>query len=348
MIDFVIQLYTAVATGVANFLSARAAADVLRDCLDIGIVATLIYAMLVMLKGTRAMQMAIGMGLLLLGYAAAPRQFGLLTTWQILDKLTTYVVLIIVVIFQADIRRARSRAWAAARSSAGSARPKKTQVIEEVIKAANQPETQRALIVFERGTSLAEFMEEGAALDATVSKELLYTIFIPSFENPMHDGALVIRDGRVWQAGAFLPLAGAMEPRARSGRAIALRSHRAGDRRGGGGGQRRARRRVAVLRRASIVRDLDGRSLRDALFGFVVPPGTRQPPTAAAHGAHLAGGGRRRGHGQPRGGRAARRHARGAHQHQAARRGDAAMTLSEGRAPAAVEKGNWVARATSG
>ena len=277
MIDFVIQLYTAVATGVANFFD-RAAADVLRDCLDIGIVATLIYAMLVMLKGTRAMQMAIGMGLLLLGYAAA-RQFGLLTTWQILDKLTTYVVLIIVVIFQADIRRALTRVGSSSLFR-GQRTAKETQVIEEVIKAANQLAQKRigALIVFERGTSLAEFMEEGTTLDATVSKELLYTIFIPSFENPMHDGALVIRDGRVWQAGAFLPLAGAVDRTlgARHRAALGITQETdavvvvVSEERGA----------VSLCFDGNIVRNLDGRSLRDALFGLFYRPvrPSRMPP----------------------------------------------------------------------
>ena len=80
MVDFVVHLYTLVVTGVSNFFD-RSVADVLRDCLDIGIVSTLIYAALVMLKGTRAMQMAIGMGLLLLGYAGA-RQFDMALALQ--------------------------------------------------------------------------------------------------------------------------------------------------------------------------------------------------------------------------------------------------------------------------
>ena len=86
-------------------------------------------------------------------------------------------------------------------------------MIEEVIKAANQLASKRvgALVVFERGAPLSEFIEEGTILDAAVSRELLYSISSASFENPMHDGALIIRDGRVWQAGAFLPLARAVD-----------------------------------------------------------------------------------------------------------------------------------------
>src|SRR5690606_12690391 len=85
---------------------------------------------------------------------------------------------------------------------------KEAAVIEEVVRAAASLAQKRigALIVFERDAILDEFIERGTELDADVTRELLYSIFIPSFENPMHDGAVVLREGRVWQAGAFLPL----------------------------------------------------------------------------------------------------------------------------------------------
>jgi uncharacterized protein (TIGR00159 family) len=288
VVEFLVELYELLASGVGAFF-ARSMADVLRDVLDISIVAAFIYALLVMLKGTRAMQMAIGLGLLLVGYAAA-RQFGLLTTWQILDKLTTYVVLIVVVIFQADIRRALTRVGSS-QLFRGQRTAKETQVIEEVIKAACQLATKRigALIVFERGTSLSEFMEEGTALDASVSKELLYTIFIPSFENPMHDGALVIRDGRVWQAGAFLPLAGAVDRTlgARHRAALGITQETdavvvvVSEERGA----------ISLCFDGNIVRNLDARSLRDALFGlFYRPTRNSRPPPPSSSRISLVGG----------------------------------------------------------
>jgi uncharacterized protein (TIGR00159 family) len=82
------------------------------------------------------------------------------------------------------------------------------QVIDDAVKAATSLAQKKigALIVFEREGMLDEFIEPGTFLDATVSRELLYSIFIPSHENPMHDGAVIIREGRIWQAGAFLPL----------------------------------------------------------------------------------------------------------------------------------------------
>ena len=115
-------------------------------------------------------------------------------------------------------------------------------------------------------------------LDASVSKELLYSIFIPSFENPMHDGAVIIRDGRVWQAGAFLPLTGGSHDRTLGTR------HRAAlgiseetdavvvvvsEERGA----------TSLCFNGNIVRNLDGDSLRDALFGLFYRP---QKAAAAA------------------------------------------------------------------
>ena len=242
--------------------------EVVRDCIDIGLVATLIYWGLVILKGTRAMQMAVGLVLVFAGYVLS-RVLGFFTIWSILESLVTYVVLVVVVIFQADIRRALMRVGRGPLFR-GQRTARETVLIEEVIKAAQQLAQKRigALVVFERGAELDEFIEVGTELDAEVSKELLYSIFIPSFENPMHDGALIIREGRVWQAGAFLPLAGS----AGRDRTLGAR-HRAAlgiteetdavvvvvsEERGA----------ISLCFHGNIVRNLDGPSLREALFGL--------------------------------------------------------------------------------
>jgi uncharacterized protein (TIGR00159 family) len=180
---------------------------VLWDLADILLVAVVLYYVLLILKGTRAMQIGIGMGLVFVVYQLSKR-LGLVTLFAMLDTFITSLVLIIIVIFQHDIRRAlmrfgRSAFFTSARAALES------QVIEEVVKASMALAKRRigALIVFERDALLDDFIEHGTTLDAGVSKELLYSIFIPSLENPVHDGAVVIRDGRLWQAGAFLPLA---------------------------------------------------------------------------------------------------------------------------------------------
>jgi uncharacterized protein (TIGR00159 family) len=254
---------------------------VLLDAGDIALVAFLLYRVLILVKGTRAMQMGIGLALVFVVYVAA-RRFGLITVWTILDAVLTYLVLIIVVIFQSDIRRALMRVGRRPLLKASTVRD--THIFEEVIKASTALAQKRvgALIVFERDAALDEFIEPGPELDAAVTKELLFSIFIPSFENPMHDGAVIIREGRVWQAGAFLPLASSPK----LDRALGTR-HRAAigiseetdavvvvvsEERG----------QISLCVDGNIIRDLDASSMREALLGlFYRRPKKKKEPTGA-------------------------------------------------------------------
>ena len=245
---------------------------VLVDVLDIMVVTGLVYAGLLLIRGTRGLQMFIGLGLLFALHQLA-RRFGLTTMWTLLDPIVTYSVLVIIVIFQGDIRRALMRVGRRPflRGKRGG---RETHIIEEVIKAALSLAQRRigGLMVFERDASLDEFIEKGTELDAAVSKELLYSIFIPSYENPMHDGATIIRDGRVWQAGAFLPLSVS----SKLDRTLGAR-HRAAigiseetdavvvvvsEERGA----------VSLCFNGNVVRNLDGPSLREALHGLFYRP----------------------------------------------------------------------------
>ena len=241
---------------------------VMRDGMDIAITAVLVYLVLVLIRGTRAMQVAIGMGLVGLAYALAKRA-GLITIWTLLDSVLTWIVLIVVIIFQTDIRRALARVGGGPFFSRQRT-AQETGVLEEVVRAASALAQRRigALVVFERAIALDELIEHGSKLDAEVSKELLYTIFIPSFENPMHDGAVIIRGGRVAEAGAFLPLAGSggrdrtLGARHRAAIGITEESDAVvvvvSEERGA----------LAVCFDGNIVRNLDGDSLRDALYGL--------------------------------------------------------------------------------
>jgi len=252
---------------------------VLIDIADIMLVAFVLYRVLLLIRGTRAMQMGIGMALVFVAYQVS-RTTGLMTLYTMLDSLLTYIVLIIVVVFQNDIRRALMRVGR--RPLFRSARTaQETHVIEDVIKAATSLAQKRigALIVFERDAMLDEFIEPGTVLDAGVSKELLYSIFIPSFENPMHDGAVIIRERRVWQAGAFLPLTSSPK----LDRTVGTR-HRAAigiteetdavvvvvsEERGA----------ISLCFNGNMVRNLDAGSLRDALLGLFF-----KRPRKRAHG----------------------------------------------------------------
>jgi uncharacterized protein (TIGR00159 family) len=246
--------------------------DVIHDCLDIGLVAVLIYWALVILRGTRAMQVAIGLCLVFVGYLFV-RRAGLVTVTTILDSVLAYLAIIVVIIFQSDIRRALAR-MGRRPLLRGQRTAKETQTIEEVIKAVGTLAQKRigALVAFERGAALDEFIERGTEVDAAVSKELLHSIFVPSFENPMHDGAVVLREGRIWQAGVFLPMAGS----AGGDRSLGAR-HRAGigiteetdavvvvvsEERGA----------ISLCFDGNIVRNLDVASLRDALYGLFYAP----------------------------------------------------------------------------
>ncbi len=271
MIEVLTNALGQLVNGFVSFFQ-RGAWDVLNDCLDIGLVAVLIYWALVILRGTRAMQVAIGLFFVFVGYLFA-RRIGLVTVTTILDSVLAYLAVIVVIIFQSDIRRALAR-MGRRPILRGQRTAKETQTIEEVIKAAGTLAQKRigALIAFERSAALDEFIERGAEVDARVSKELLHSIFVPSFENPMHDGAVVIREGRIWQAGVFLPMAGS----AGGDRTLGAR-HRAGlgiteetdavvivvsEERGA----------ISLCFDGNIVRNLDVGSLRDALYGLFYAP----------------------------------------------------------------------------
>ncbi|MDB4975820.1 MAG: Diadenylate cyclase spyDAC [Myxococcaceae bacterium] len=243
--------------------------NLLVDTLDIIVVAVVIYRLLLLIRGTRALQMGVGLLLVFVVYELS-RWLGLLTLYSLLDGLLTSMVLIIVVIFQGDIRRALmrfgGRAWWVPGSSA-----KATSAIEEVIKAATMLAQKRigGLIVFERDAMLEEFIQRGTLLDSVASKELLYGLFIPSFENPLHDGAVVVRDGRVWQAGAFLPLTTnpdidrTLGSRHRAALGISEETDAVvvvvSEERGS----------ISLVFNGNMVRDVDATSLRDALPGLL-------------------------------------------------------------------------------
>lgn len=257
---------------IATTLSAYAAHGVwnlLIDTLDIAVVALVVYRVLLLIRGTRALQMGVGLVLVFVTYELA-RYVGLLTLYSLLDGLLASMVLIVVVIFQGDIRRALmrfgGRAWWVPGSSA-----KATSAIEEVIKAATMLAQKRigGLIVFERDAMLEEFIQRGTLLDSVASKELLYGLFIPSFENPLHDGAVVVRDGRVWQAGAFLPLTNnpdidrTLGSRHRAALGISEETDAVvvvvSEERGS----------ISLVFNGNMVRDVDATSLRDALPGLL-------------------------------------------------------------------------------
>jgi len=177
-----------------------------QDLLDIGIIAFLVYRALHIVRGSRAMQMIIGLAVILVAYVSS-RALELFTLNWILDNFLASIILVIIVIFQSDIRRALTQVGTAPRfTQAERMVQRREDIIEEVAQAAVAMAAKHVggLIVFEREVGLNEYMEIGTRLDARVSRELLESVFLP--HSPIHDGALVIQNGRVTAVRCLLPL----------------------------------------------------------------------------------------------------------------------------------------------
>jgi diadenylate cyclase len=178
-----------------------------RDALDIALVALVLYRILVLFRGTRAVQMLIGLSALVVGSLAA-RALELHSLGWLLDALWSVWVVVLVILFQPELRRAL--AWIGhgegLRSLLGGGGGDPTRVVDEIASVTGSLADRRigALIVIERGTGLRQYAELGVALDALVSADLLTSLFLPY--SPLHDGAVFVRDDRVVAAGCFLPL----------------------------------------------------------------------------------------------------------------------------------------------
>jgi uncharacterized protein (TIGR00159 family) len=193
--------------GLLHLFARRSLLLVLTDVGDILLVAYVIYRALLVLRGTRAMQMGLGLGVLFLVNWAS-KWFGLITLFTLLSALLSPIVLIIVVLFQNDIRRGLMRVGARA-FLAGLSRQQESKAIDEVVAAATELARHRigALITFEQEANLDEFVVgQGTAIDGAVQRELLVSLFIPESLNKLHDGAVIIRNLRVAKAGVFFPM----------------------------------------------------------------------------------------------------------------------------------------------
>jgi len=193
---------------VRAYLEHRTALALLRDALDVFLVYYLLYRALLVLRGTRAMQVGVGFGFIFLIYVVAQR-LQLVTVLTIMSELISSMILILVVVFQSDIRRGLQRvgshAWFGHLT-----RWQESRVIDEVVDAATELARHRigALIAFEQDANLDEFVgvHKGHAVDAQVTAELLVSMFIPEAVNQLHDGAVIIRNYRIAKAGVFFPM----------------------------------------------------------------------------------------------------------------------------------------------
>jgi diadenylate cyclase len=174
------------------------------DVLDILIVSFILYRVFLLIKGTRAVQMVFGLGVLLLALIFS-RWAGLYTLNWLVQSFMSQVVLVILVLFQPELRRAL--AHMGQNTLFSSLSPiESSKFLDEIVKAAVSLANRRigALVVLERETDLRNIIDMGTPLEARVSKELLLSIFHPT--SPLHDGAVVVQEGRIAAAGCFLPL----------------------------------------------------------------------------------------------------------------------------------------------
>ncbi len=174
------------------------------DVLDIIIVAFIIYQIMVLVKGTRAQHMLWGLAILIIIYFLS-QWSGLVTLRWVLNIFLSSIIIIIIVIFQHDIRRALIQVGRPQFFS-GAEKAEKVYEIEEVVKTSFSLAQKEigAIIVLERNVGLRDYIEVGREIDAKVSHELLTSIFHPS--SPIHDGAVIIHGGRITSASCYLPL----------------------------------------------------------------------------------------------------------------------------------------------
>jgi diadenylate cyclase len=174
------------------------------DVVDIFLVWIVIYRSLLLIKRTSAAQILSGLGIIAIAYIGSIWA-GLSTLNWLLEQFFNHLFLILVILFQSEIRRALAHIGRNPFFTGVSA-IEETQVVEELAKGAIQLAQKRigALIVIEREIGLEDFVEVGTKLDSVVTAEILNSIFVPT--GPLHDGALIIRGGRAFAAGCFLPL----------------------------------------------------------------------------------------------------------------------------------------------
>ena len=175
-----------------------------QDLVDIILMSIILYRLLLIIKGTRAAQMLIGLGVLVLA-SLLSSYFELYTIEWLIQSFWAQIVIAIIIIFQPEIRRALAQMGETQfLHTLTSAEELKS--LEEIVRAAIALSNRKigALIAIERDTSLKDFVEMGTPLDAKVSKEILLSLFHPT--SPIHDGAVVIRGNRIVAAGCFLPI----------------------------------------------------------------------------------------------------------------------------------------------
>lgn len=252
----------------------------IRNAVDITIVAYLIYRGLLLIKGTRAAPMLSGLGVVVLVYFLA-KPLGLVTLTWFLGNFLSSIILVVVVIFQDEIRRGLTKVGTQPLfKKSGVAMYDKA--IEDVTLVCSKFSATKlgALIVIQREVGLSEFVEEAVTLDAQLNRKLLHTIFMK--DSPLHDGAVLIEGDRIKAAGCVLPLSfnpdldpnlgtrhrAALGLSERSDAVVIVVSEETGS--------------ISLARDGRLVRNLDASMLRDSLHRLISTKVREEEATEAA------------------------------------------------------------------
>ncbi len=173
-----------------------------QDAVDILIVSFIIYRIILIIKGTRAAQMLIGIGILIVVYFGA-RELEFMTLYWLLGTFLSSIFLVIIIVFQRDIRRALTQVG---QTPFTKSTDETAEAIDEIVYAAKYLSDRKigGLIVIERETGLKDYIESSHIVDAKLSMELLVSLFHTT--SPLHDGGVIIHKDRILTARSVLPL----------------------------------------------------------------------------------------------------------------------------------------------
>lgn len=179
----------------------------IKDVVDILIVSYVIYKFILLVRGTRAIQLMKGI-IIVVAIWAASTAFKLNTLQWMMSQMFTFGVVGIIILFQPELRRALEQLGRGTMFSRTASEDDHAinERIGEIAKAVAHLSRRKigALIVFEKETGLNDYIESGTLIESRISSELLINIFIPN--TPLHDGAVMIRGGQIMAAGCYLPL----------------------------------------------------------------------------------------------------------------------------------------------
>jgi diadenylate cyclase len=235
-----------------------------RDALDIIIVAVITYALLRLVRGTRAVQMGLGLFAIFAVYAVASL-LNLVALTTVLKALIFYVPFAIIVLFSHELRRALAVFGRTPFFSLFSGYHAE-ETVSEIVLAVTSLSARRvgALIVLERREGLKTYIENGSRIDAAVSYELLVTLFATG--TPLHDGAVIVSGDRIAAAASFLPLSlkEGLPKRFGTRHRAAIGISEETDALAVLVSEERGT--ISLARGGELQEDLDGKALRDLLF----------------------------------------------------------------------------------